>query len=62
MNIMLTSKMPLTRQGKNNVALVCIPNPPIDGIDEKEMVPMLIRVKTTEDADELFEKLKEHRS
>ena len=54
--------MPRTRQGKNNVALVCIPNPPIDGIKENEMVPMLIRVKTAEDADELFDKLKEHKS
>ena len=59
---MLTSGMPLTRQGKNNVALVCVPNPPIDGIDKNEMVPMLIRVKTAEDADELFEQLKEHKS
>ncbi len=62
LNIMLTSTMPLTRQGKNNVVLVCIPNPPIDGMSEKEMVPMLIRVKTAEDADELYEKLKEHKS
>ena len=59
---MLSSSLPVSRQGKNNVTLVCVPNPAIDGIEEKTMVPMLVRVKTAEDADKLFEKLKEHKS
>lgn len=61
---MLSASLPSSRQGKNNVTLVCIPNPPLDEKkpDDKTMVPMLIRVKTAEDADELFEKIKENKS
>ncbi|XP_063784970.1 nuclear pore complex protein Nup50 isoform X2 [Pseudophryne corroboree] len=50
-NIVISSLMPCSRTGKNNVMIVCVPNP---SIDEKEPpVTMLIRVKTSEDADEL---------
>lgn len=60
LNIMLNSSIPTKRQGKNNVSIICIPNPPIDPkIDEKKPVSMLIRVKTGDDADELLEKLEE---
>ena len=65
LNIMLSSSIPLSRQGKNNVALICIPNPPLEekkegaGSDDKVPVSMLIKVKTAEDADELLEKLNE---
>jgi nuclear pore complex protein Nup50 len=58
LNIMLNSSIPTKRQGKNNVSVICIPNPPIDAkMDEKKPVSMLIRVKTGEDADELLDKL-----
>merc|ERR1712150_30360 len=30
LNIMLSSSMPMGRQGKNNVSLMCVPNPPLD--------------------------------
>lgn len=61
LNIMLSSTMPVSRQGKNNVMLVCVPNPPIDtkGEADNTPVPMLIRVKTEEDADNLLAKLEE---
>jgi len=58
----------VSRQGKNNVALICIPNPPIDDKkgddsgDAQTPVSMLIKVKTSEDADELAEKLNEAKS
>ena len=58
---MLTSSVPLSRQGKNNVSMVCVPNPPIDPKDPnaQKPVPMLIRVKTSDDADELLGKMNE---
>lgn len=61
LNILVAGSMPVNRQGKNNVMLSCIPNPPIDEKkkDDKTPVSMLIRVKNAEDADELFDKIKE---
>ena len=47
--------------GKNNVSLVCVPNPPLDPKaskqDQKEPTLILIRVKGELDADELVGKL-----
>lgn len=42
---------------------MCVPNPPIDPkkADTKEAIPMLIRVKTGEDADELLQTLNKHK-
>ncbi|CAH1786397.1 unnamed protein product [Owenia fusiformis] len=60
LNILLNSAMPVKRQGKNNVTLMCVPNPPLDPkADDTSVVPMLIRVKTGEDADEMCEKINE---
>ena len=60
LNIMLTSSVPLVKQGKNNISMVCVPNPPVDPKAENQKpVPMLIRVKTSEDADELLSKMNE---
>lgn len=58
-NIIMTDQIPLERVGKNNVMVICVPNPPIDPKSEAEPVTFLIRVKTAEDADELKEKLTE---
>ena len=57
---MVSSTMPASRQGKNNVAIMCVPNPPLDEkkADDKTPVGMLIRVKTGDDADELFDEIK----
>ncbi|XP_078129444.1 nuclear pore complex protein Nup50 [Sander vitreus] len=59
LNIMLQASMPCSRVGKNNVMVVCVPNPPVDDKDPGSPVPLLIRVKTTEDADELHKTLEE---
>ena len=58
---MIPSGMPASRQGKNNVMIVCVPNPPLDekNADDKTAVSMLIRVKTGGDADELLQKVKD---
>nr|XP_056718574.1 nuclear pore complex protein Nup50 [Euleptes europaea] len=59
LNILVPPNMPCSRTGKNNVLIVCIPNPPIDEKNAAVPVPMLIRVKTSEDADELHKILTE---
>ncbi|KAK3103702.1 hypothetical protein FSP39_021135 [Pinctada imbricata] len=61
LNISIPATMPVKRQGKNNVSLFAVPNPPIKGIDESKPVPWLIRVKTGQDADQLVEKIDELR-
>merc|ERR1712029_387704 len=44
LNILLSSQIPTTRVGKNNVMLVCVPNPPVDPkADSSAPCPMLIR-------------------
>ena len=61
LNVMLQSSIPMSRSGKNNVMMICIPNPPIADkkVEEGTPVSLLLRVKTAEEADELLEKLKE---
>jgi len=64
LNVMLTASFPASRQGKNNVTVVCVPNPPMSSKPDEasdKPVPMLIRVKTGEDADELLEKIDERK-
>jgi nuclear pore complex protein Nup50 len=54
-NTLLTPGLPLQRMGSNNVMLVCVPTP-----DTKPPpIPILFRLKTGADADEVFDKLKE---
>jgi len=60
LNILLNPQIPTTRVGKNNVMLVCVPNPPVDPkADTSAPCPMLLRVKNGDDADELKAKLDE---
>ncbi|KFQ23972.1 Nuclear pore complex protein Nup50 [Merops nubicus] len=59
LNVLIPPKMPCTRTGKNNVLIVCVPNPPLDEKQPAVPVTMLIRVKTSEDADELHKILLE---
>ncbi|RUS76591.1 hypothetical protein EGW08_015633, partial [Elysia chlorotica] len=65
LNVMLSASTPVSRQGKNNVLVVCVPNPPLDvkakEDDQNKPVPMLIRVKAESDADELFQKIDERK-
>lgn len=61
LNVYLAESTPISRSGKNNVILVSVPNPPLyakesDG-DNSKPATYLIRVKTAEDADELFAQL-----
>jgi len=61
LNIILNSGMPVQKTGKNNVLIVCVPNPPVDAADANSPVPMLLRVKTSEDAEELLETIKKYK-
>jgi nuclear pore complex protein Nup50 len=55
-NIIITAGLPVSRQGKNNVMIVCVPTP-----DSKPIpTPVLIRVKTSEEADELKKKIEKY--
>ncbi|XP_050362451.1 nuclear pore complex protein Nup50 [Nymphalis io] len=58
LNLILGSSIPTQRMGKNNVMMVCIPTP-----DAKPPpTSILIRVKTSEEADELLETLNKYKS
>merc|ERR1712098_166443 len=59
LNIVMNDEIPLHKQGKNNLLLICVPNPPIDPKADPEPVSFLIRVKNSEDADEVKNKLNE---
>lgn len=57
-NLILSSGIPTQRLGKNNVMLVCIPTP-----DAKPPpTPILVRVKTPQEADELLETLNKYKA
>lgn len=70
LNILVTRDIPFKRQ-KNNLTFVCIPTPPLPvfGKQTKEQeqteaskpIPMLIRVKSEENAIELLHKIDQHR-
>jgi len=55
LNIMLTMEVKPIKTGTNNVQFVCYPNPPLPGVEGPTTI--LIRVKTSGDADELLEKM-----
>jgi len=58
LNIILNKDIPTSRRGKKDVMIVCIPNPPVDPkATEQTPIPMLIRVKTEEEADDLKNQL-----
>lgn len=53
LNFLVSSTLPVQRIGTNNVAVVCIPTPDA----QPPPVTVLLRVKTSDDADELLETL-----
>ncbi|XP_033992959.1 nuclear pore complex protein Nup50 [Trematomus bernacchii] len=62
LNILLQASLPVSRLGKNNVMVVCVPNPPVDEKNPSSPVPLLIRLKTSEDADQLHKLLEEKKA
>lgn len=53
--------MKCSRAGKNNVVVMCVPNPPFDTQNPGAPVPLLLRVKTAADADQLHRTLEERK-
>ena len=58
LNVHLKGEVPVTQQ-KNNVIIVCQPNPPLSE-DAGEIVTYLIRVKDASLAEELHRTIKDH--
>merc|ERR1712037_451482 len=57
LNVLISEGIPVERVGKNNVMVICVPNPPIDLKADPQPTTFLIRVKTSEEADEMKEKM-----
>lgn len=57
LNTLLTQSIPVKRMNKNTIMLVCLPMPD----SSPPPVSVLLRVKTSEAADELFETLNTHK-
>merc|ERR1712130_853786 len=57
LNVLIGEGIPVERVGKNNVMVICVPNPLIDLKADPQPTSFLIRVKTSEEADELKEKM-----
>lgn len=57
LNTLLTESIPTKRMNKNTIMLVCLPKPE----STPPPVPVLLRVKTDEDADALLEALNKHK-
>ncbi|GAB1869642.1 Nucleoporin 50 kDa [Camponotus japonicus] len=57
LNTLLTQSIPIKRMNKNTIMLVCLPMPD----SSPPPVAMLLRVKTSEVGDELFETLNKHK-
>lgn len=56
LNFILNDGIPTKRTGKNNVMMVCVPTP-----DVQKATAVLLRVKTSEEADELLKVIDEHK-
>ncbi|RZC34279.1 NUP50 domain containing protein [Asbolus verrucosus] len=56
-NFILSEGIPMQRMGKKDVMLVCLPTPET----KPPPVPILLRVKSAEDADELLKTLQKHK-
>jgi len=57
LNTLLTQSIPIKRMNKNTIMLVCLPMPD----SSPPPVPVLLRVKTNEAADELLETMNTHK-
>ncbi|EZA62009.1 hypothetical protein DMN91_003646 [Ooceraea biroi] len=57
LNTLLTPSIPTKRMNKNSIMLVCLPMPD----STPPPIPVLLRVKTSQGADDLFETLNEHK-
>lgn len=59
LNVRLTSDIPMMLN-KNNVIIVCPPNPPIAKREDTDTLTYLIRVKTAQQAEQLYSTIKDN--
>ena len=59
LNVRLTPEIPMMLN-KNNVIVVCPPNPPIGKSEDKDSLTYLIRVKTAHQAQQLYSTIKDN--
>lgn len=57
LNIIICDGLPTSRLGKNNVMIVCLPTPE----SKPPPIPVLVRVKTADEADELLATLEKYK-
>lgn len=57
LNIIISEGLPCSRMGKNNVMIVCVPTPE----SKPPPVPVLVRVKTGEEADDLLATIEKYK-
>lgn len=55
-NLILSEKIPIEKKGKRDVLLICLPTP-----EFTSPVPLLLRVKSPENAEELFQELEKNK-
>ncbi len=61
LNVKLNKACPISKISAKDISYLCIPNPPIPGVDSKLPCKFLFKVKTEDDALELVEKLNEYK-
>lgn len=61
LNVKLNKLFPVTKEGAKDVSYLCLPNPPIQNVESTVPCKFLFKVKTENDAIELFEKLNEYK-
>lgn len=61
LNVKLSKVLPVNKVGAKDVSYLCVPNPPIPNVDDKAPCKFLFKVKTEDDAQELFDKLNEYK-
>ncbi|KRZ55696.1 Nuclear pore complex protein Nup50, partial [Trichinella nativa] len=59
LNIFLDELTPCQKISKNKIMLTAVPNPPIEGKNENEVVTYLINMKSDKEADTLFDLINE---
>lgn len=59
LNVRLTPDMPMMLN-KNNIIVVCPPNPPVSKKETSDTLTYLIRVKTGELAEQLYSTIKDN--
>lgn len=61
LNVKLSKSSPISKIGPKDVSFLCVPNPPIPGVEEKKPCKFLFKVKSEEFALELVEKLNKNK-